>query len=113
MACVINCGCRKNCTNCIDDYSNTGIPECINSQIDSFKAIPVKNPPVEIYQYTYNGNTCYYITSYCCDIPSLLIDENCNIICHPDGGLTGNGDGKCTDFFANRTGEVLIWKDTR
>ena len=31
----------------------------------------------------------------------------------PDGGITGRGDGKCTDFFQTRTDERLWWADTR
>ena len=44
---------------------------------------------------------------------STLYDENCNKICSPDGGIAGNGDGLCPDFFTNRTNERLIWEDKR
>lgn len=109
---LTNFGCKKN-NNCIDVHSNITVPDCIEHKIDSFKTMPLQNPPTSIYQYTYNGSPVYFISSYCCDIPSLLVDEYCNTLCRPDGGLTGNGDKMCTDFFENRTCEILIWKDNR
>jgi hypothetical protein len=73
----------------------------------------VRNPPGSIWRYEYNGKTVYYIPAYCCDMQSELFDGNCNKICSPDGGFTGKGDGKCSDFFTNRKNEKLIWKDER
>ena len=89
------------------------ISACIEAMIESIKSEDVWNPPAEIWQYKYNGQTVYYIPPRCCDIPSILLDENCNTVCSPDGGLTGKGDGTCSDFFDKRTDEKLIWKDTR
>jgi len=89
------------------------IPACIEEKIESIKSNPVWNPPAKIWQFEYNGQTVYYIPQRCCDIPSVLLDENCNVICSPDGGLTGNGDGKCSDFFDKQTDGKLIWEDKR
>jgi hypothetical protein len=88
-------------------------PACIKAKIDSIKAEGIWNPPAKIYRYTYQGKTVYYIPARCCDIPSILLDEGCNVICSPDGGLTGAGDGKCSDFFKERTDEQLVWEDDR
>lgn len=89
------------------------VPLCIRAKIIEIKAETVRNPPGSIWQYEYNGQTVYFITSYCCDIPSQLFDSNCNLICNPDGGFSGKGDGKCPDFFTSRKNEKLIWKDDR
>jgi hypothetical protein len=35
------------------------------------------------------------------------------LICQPDGGITGKGDGKCPDFDKNKTNEKLVWQDPR
>lgn len=88
-------------------------PICIIQEIDIIKSEDVRNPATSIWQYEYNGEMVYYITSYCCDIESQLFDGECNQICSPDGGLTGTGDGKCPDFFSNRKNEKLVWKDDR
>lgn len=94
-----------------DDFKN--VPPCILEKIEQFKKEGVANPPASVWQYEYNGQTVYYIPPRCCDIPSSLYDSNCNLICSPDGGFTGKGDGKCADFAQKRTKEKLIWKDDR
>ncbi|MBC5994124.1 DUF6970 domain-containing protein [Pontibacter cellulosilyticus] len=71
------------------------------------------NPPAKVYRYTYNDQQVYYVTGRCCDIPSKLYDMNGNVICEPDGGITGKGDGRCPDFFEKRSDETLIWEDKR
>jgi hypothetical protein len=88
-------------------------PACIKKKINQLAQGPVTNPPAKIYSYQYRGKTVYYFPPKCCDIPSTLYDADCNIICAPDGGLTGAGDGRCADFFSSRTAERLIWEDKR
>lgn len=96
-----------------EDDATNGIPNCIDEKINEIKNGDVWNPPAKIYSYTYDGQTVYYFPPRCCDIPSSLYDKNCNLICSPDGGITGGGDGSCADFFSERTDEKLIWEDTR
>ena len=90
-----------------------GTPHCIIRKIKKIKSSEVRNPPAKVWQYEYKGELVYYIPAYCCDIPSELYDSDCNFICSPDGGITGNGDNKCPDFFNSRTKEVLVWEDSR
>ena len=89
------------------------IPAWLAQQIEEFKQDKPANPPVKIYRYFYRNSQVYYITSRCCDIPGALFDVEGQQLCQPDGGYTGKGDGKCPDFFANRTDEKLIWEDLR
>lgn len=89
------------------------IPACIQQIIQDIKSEPVRNPAGSVWQYNYKGKTVYFIPQYCCDLPSQLLDANCNLICNPDGGFTGKGDGKCADFFTERTEGKLLWKDDR
>jgi len=90
-----------------------GTSNCIKDKVEGFKKQSVANPPIGIYQYRYNGDLVYYVSSPCCDQYTTLYDENCNIICQPSGGIIGNGDGKCPDFFEKRTNEKVIWQDDR
>jgi hypothetical protein len=90
-----------------------GTPDCIEDKIREIASEEVWNPPAKIYSYWYNGQTVYFIPQRCCDIPSVLMDSNCNAVCFPDGGIGGSGDGECPDFFDTRTNEKLIWEDTR
>jgi len=87
--------------------------DCLNDKIEEILADGVWNPPAKIYSYKYKEHTVYYVPARCCDFPSILYDENCNIICNPDGGFSGGGDGRCNDFFDLRSDEKLIWEDTR
>jgi hypothetical protein len=89
------------------------VPDCVNATIEKIKKEPVWNPRAKVYRYTYNGNKVYFIPPHCCDFPSILLNESCQTICSPDGGLSGGGDGKCTDFFDKRTNEELVWRDER
>jgi hypothetical protein len=91
----------------------SGLPECIREEIKKIQSEPIRNPAGSIWQYEYTGKTVYFIPAYCCDFPSRLLDSNCQLICHPDGGFTGKGDGRCSDFFSTRKNEKLIWKDGR
>ena len=70
------------------------VPACIQETIRQIQSEPVTNPASSVWQYTYKGKTVYFIPSICCDIPSRLIDTECKLICNPDGGFTGKGEGK-------------------
>jgi len=88
-------------------------PGWVKNLIATYEKDPVGNPPQSIWQYEYNGQVVYYVPPQCCDQFSTLYDANGTVICAPDGGITGQGDGKCSDFFQERRNEKLIWKDSR
>lgn len=103
-------------TYCSDSTSPTSPsdnPDWVNALIKKYESEPVGNPPQSIWRYTYRGQTVYFVPAQCCDQFSILYDVEGNILCAPDGGFTGQGDGKCPDFFKNRKDEKLIWKDNR
>lgn len=89
------------------------IPDCIQQKINQIKKEPRWNPPAEVRVYEYRGKTVYYFSSNCCDQHNIVVDENCNYICAPSGGISGKGDGTCTDFLANAKELGLAWKDSR
>ncbi|MHC2990560.1 hypothetical protein OB13_02775 [Pontibacter sp. HJ8] len=74
---------------------------------------PPANPPAKLYRYNYKEQEVYYLPSRCCDIPGKVYDVDGNLLCEPEGGITGKGDGRCTDFLETRTNETLIWEDKR
>lgn len=88
-------------------------PDWVEELIEQFKSESVGNPPQSIWQYKYHEQIVYYIPAQCCDQFSVLYDEEGNELGAPDGGITGSGDGRFTDFFTFRTDEKLIWKDLR
>jgi hypothetical protein len=92
--------------------TNTYLP-WIKDLITKELSTPVANPPALLTQYEYNNQTVYYLRARCCDIPSTLYDENGSYICSPDGGFSGNGDGKCPSFSTTGQNGKVVWKDPR
>ena len=76
------------------------------------RGITIKSHAIQM-EYEYQGNIVYYVPPQCCDQFSQLYDSNGKLICAPDGGFSGRGDGKCPDFSRVRKNKVLIWQDTR
>jgi hypothetical protein len=93
--------------------SDSRNPDWVNDLIKQFEDAPVGNPPQSIWKYDYKGETVYYVPPQCCDQYSTLYDAKGKVICAPDGGFTGTGDGRCRDFFQERKNGVLIWRDSR
>jgi hypothetical protein len=85
----------------------------INALIARYEAEPVANPPHRVLSYRYREQTVYYVPPSCCDQPSTLYDQSGEVVCAPDGGLTGRGDGRCEDFSRLRSDEALVWADPR
>ncbi|MEE9248961.1 MAG: hypothetical protein V3U79_09725 [Dehalococcoidia bacterium] len=90
-----------------------GISEWLTDLIQGLENEPVANPPVSITQYEYRGQIVYFAPQRCCDIFSDLYDADGNIIGHPDGGVTGQGDGRVPDFLEERSNGRIIWEDRR
>jgi hypothetical protein len=88
-------------------------PAWISSLVADLNSKPVKDSPESISQFLYNGRVVYYFAPACCGKMSNLYDEKQNIICRPDGGEDGKGDGKCPGFMAERKNEKLIWAENR
>ncbi len=88
-------------------------PDWVEDLIVQYKNESVGNPPQSIWRYNYKNQMVYYVPPQCCDQFSILYDEKGNELGAPDGGITGDGDGRFTDFFTARTDEKLIWKDPR
>ncbi|WP_019946375.1 DUF6970 domain-containing protein [Hymenobacter aerophilus] len=88
-------------------------PAWLENKIQAHFQARKANPPIRIYSYQYNGGSVYYETSGGGDQFSNLYAADGRLLCHPDGGLTGKGDGQCTDFMKVRTEEKLIWQDPR
>jgi hypothetical protein len=88
------------------------VPNCIQKKIQSIQNGPVHNPATIVELWEYNGTNYYYFTADCCDQFSSLYDSECNLVCAPDGGFTGQGDGNCVPGILNAT-KTLIWEDPR
>lgn len=105
------------CTNGATEFSGNRVPEsvpdCIREKIKELQNDPLRNPPAAVLQYQYKGKLVYYVPPAAGDQMSELYGEDCELICRPDGGITGRGDGRCPDFFEERSNEKIVWKDSR
>lgn len=88
-------------------------PAWVTERIQKILAEEPANPPVQIVRYLYDNQVVYYETAPCCDFFTTLYSADGQVICQPDGGITGKGDGKCSDFLQKRARERLIWQDPR
>ena len=115
IACILiaGCACLTQNENPLPASPQIENPQWVDQLIAQFKAEPVGNPPQSTWRYEYHGQVVYFVPAQCCDMYSTLYDEGGNVICAPDGGIDGKGDGRCEDFFSQRSGEGLIWQDPR
>ena len=89
------------------------LPSWLTTLTRQLETEPVADPPAFVARYDYKGQVVYYLPSRCCDVFSNLYRADGAIMCHPDGGLSGRGDGRCADFLAERKNEQIVWRDPR
>ena len=97
----------------VAESDTTARPAWLKARIAAVLAERKRNPLTRILRYRYGGQTVYYISAPCCDQYSNVFDTRGKLICQPDGGLTGKGDGKCPDFDKTKANEKLVWQDPR
>ena len=88
-------------------------PAWVMALIRQLETEPVANPPGFLVRYEYKQQDVYFVPQRCCDVMSVVYSSGGAVLCHPDGGFTGKGDGRCADFFAERRNERIIWRDSR
>lgn len=90
-----------------------GIPSCVQARIEEIKKQPLWNPPAQVEEYRFNGKRVFLFSSNCCDQYNEVVDESCNYVCAPSGGITGKGDRKCPTFKDSAQLVRVVWKDER
>ena len=87
-------------------------PPWLQRKIAGYQQLAPFTPPRSIARATYQGETVYYVSPACCDIPSELYDESGALVCYPDGGFAG-GDGRCPSFTTFGQSISIVWRDQR
>lgn len=105
VLCIV-IGCKKAKT-------DASVPNCITEKINAILKKQKGSGPGFVNEYIYENKRVFHFAPYCCDAYGEVVDENCNFICAPDGGITGKGDGRCVYFFQTATFVKEVWKDTR
>ena len=75
------------------DADDETLPDWLAEWLVDLDSGKVEFEPRSITRYQYQGETVYYVVQQCCDQFSDLLDADGNLIGHPDGGITGRGDG--------------------
>lgn len=86
------------------------LPAAIQKRIDGYKKMEKFEQPKSVVEYEYRGQKVYYVNMPCCDFFNELYDSTGKLMGHPDGGITGKGDGKVPDFAKEKTKERIVWK---
>lgn len=94
---------------CREEYEPE-IPPCIQTIIQQKGQSSTSERFIAIYRYKYQKRYVYFGLSDCCDFYNLLFDQTCQVICAPNGGFTGGGDGKCPNFFNEATEKTELWR---
>ena len=101
---------------CQADANTEHLPAFLRQLIEEYEAASEQRYPFEIWRYEYEGESVFYVPlarALCCDIQSVLYSVDGEILCRPDGGFTGRGDGRCPDFDPRASEGVRVWGEQR
>ena len=91
--------------------AQSDIPPFVTKLIAQYESASPGSSPDAVWKYRYRDAAVFYVPRLaCCDIMSRIYDLNGNLICHPDGGVAGSGDGKCPGFLKERKDGLLLWR---
>jgi hypothetical protein len=76
-------------------HAAPGLPAWLAALVADYDAQPARTAPAAIHALPYLGGTAYLVTTACCDQFDPLYDGRGVVICHPSGGFSGRGDGRC------------------
>ena len=108
--------CKKDVVNpskAVSASETAALPSCVDKLIAELKNRESKNVPVTVSQYEFKGQTVFYVSAKYPDDYGTVYNQNCEVICHPDGGITGRGDGKCTGFFEEAKNQKIVWQEQK
>lgn len=103
-------------TSCFQPENQDGLPEWLTSYIAECEADTTNSIDYntdQIWQYDYKGETVFYFMSGCCDFYNWVYDYDGNVLGAPDGGWSGSGDGRLTDWSTEKSNAVLVWTKPR
>ncbi len=96
-----------------DNEEGREIPGCMEKKIRQLELGPALDSAFSITMITTTTGEKYFYfpPPQCCDFFSELYDSQCNLVCNPDGGFSGQGQGVCPEYLVLK--KEVIWKDKR
>lgn len=93
--------------------SGEDLPDWLRSSLARVQQGAHPAAPLYVAVYVFREDTTYYVPPTCCDVRSVLFDSSGHVVCRPDGGIMGRGDGRCPDFFALAERIRTVWSPFR
>jgi hypothetical protein len=87
-----------------------GLPDWLRIRLADYDAQPGPAAPRAVYEVRYGDGVAYYVKAGCCDQFDPLVDARGVLICHPSGGFTGRGDGKCPGALPAESARREVWR---
>ena len=87
-----------------------GLPAWLAAMVADYDAQPARTAPGAVYALPYLGGTAYLVTTSCCDQFDPLYDARGVVLCHPSGGFSGRGDGKCPAHLPPDADRREVWR---
>ncbi|MEP6504081.1 MAG: hypothetical protein ABJD97_12165 [Betaproteobacteria bacterium] len=87
-----------------------GLPEWLRIRLADYDAQPRPAAPQAVFEVRYGDGVAYLVLAGCCDQFNPLLDARGVLICHPSGGFTGRGDGKCPAALRPDVERREVWR---
>ena len=87
-----------------------GLPGWLRIRLADYDAQPRPAAPQAVFELRYGDGVAYFVLAGCCDQFNPLLDGRGVLICHPSGGFTGRGDGKCPGALPPDGARREVWR---
>ena len=87
-----------------------GLPVWLRIRLADYDAQAGSAAPRAVFEVPHGGGVAYYVLAGCCDQLDPLVDANGVLLCHPSGGYTGRGDGKCPGALPPAAQRREVWR---
>ncbi len=77
--------------------------------LESYAKSHDNEKPAQIEKWTVDSAIYYHVFPKGADRYSELYNSDLELICHPEGGMVGTGDGKCPDWAKTVKNKEIIW----
>ncbi|HET8693297.1 MAG TPA: hypothetical protein VFM33_01360 [Aquabacterium sp.] len=85
------------------------LPRWLQAKVDRYAVLPPEQSAQAVWQISVQGRPAYLEIAPCCDQLNPLFDSQGHLLCHPSGGLTGIGDGRCPHPADRNRAPQLLW----
>lgn len=85
------------------------LPRWLQARVDRYAVLPPEQSAQAVWLISVKGRSAYLEVAPCCDQLNPLFAPDGTLLCHPSGGLTGIGDGRCPHPADRDRAPRLLW----